>query len=74
MKAKEEELRKVFQTTVSLCVNNGLMTAERAQSYHRSGEVHVGVCGFLLGVEVSHDVCSRLLLSSPRRRPAIRSG
>ncbi|XP_071353048.1 NACHT and WD repeat domain-containing protein 2 isoform X2 [Trachinotus anak] len=36
MKAKEEELRKVFQTTVSLCVHNGRMTPERAHSYYRS--------------------------------------
>ncbi|XP_051253051.1 NACHT and WD repeat domain-containing protein 2 isoform X1 [Dicentrarchus labrax] len=36
MKAKEDELRKVFQTTVSLCVHGGLMTPERAQSYYRS--------------------------------------
>lgn len=46
MKAKEDELRKVFQTTVSLCVHNGLMTAERAQSYYRSGEIYVSVCVF----------------------------
>lgn len=50
MKAKEEELRKAFQRTVSLCVNKALMTAERAQSYHRSGEGHVCICGFLLCV------------------------
>ncbi|XP_036933089.1 NACHT and WD repeat domain-containing protein 2 isoform X2 [Acanthopagrus latus] len=36
MKAKEDELRKVFQSTVSLCVHRGLMTSERAQSYYRS--------------------------------------
>ncbi|XP_023254492.1 NACHT and WD repeat domain-containing protein 2-like [Seriola lalandi dorsalis] len=36
MKAKDEDLRKVFQTTVSLCVHNGLMTPERAHSYYRS--------------------------------------
>ncbi|XP_076590539.1 NACHT and WD repeat domain-containing protein 2 isoform X2 [Chaetodon auriga] len=35
-KAKEDELRKVFQTTVSLCVHSGLMSPERAQSYCRS--------------------------------------
>ncbi|XP_070825762.1 NACHT and WD repeat domain-containing protein 2 [Chaetodon trifascialis] len=34
--AKEDELRKVFQTTVSLCVHSGLMSPERAQSYCRS--------------------------------------
>uniref|UniRef100_A0A3B4WL29 NACHT and WD repeat domain-containing protein 2-like n=1 Tax=Seriola lalandi dorsalis TaxID=1841481 RepID=A0A3B4WL29_SERLL len=34
--AKDEDLRKVFQTTVSLCVHNGLMTPERAHSYYRS--------------------------------------
>lgn len=38
-KAKEEELRKVFQTSVSLCVHNGRMTPERAHSYYRSGEI-----------------------------------
>uniref|UniRef100_UPI0037E7F93E NACHT and WD repeat domain-containing protein 2-like n=1 Tax=Semicossyphus pulcher TaxID=241346 RepID=UPI0037E7F93E len=36
IKAKEDELGKVFQTTVSLCVHKGLMTADRAQSYYRS--------------------------------------
>ncbi|XP_073337291.1 NACHT and WD repeat domain-containing protein 2 [Pagrus major] len=36
MKAKEDELRKVFQSTVSLCVHSGLMSPERAQSYYRS--------------------------------------
>ncbi|XP_070762150.1 NACHT and WD repeat domain-containing protein 2-like, partial [Enoplosus armatus] len=36
MKAKEEELRKVFQTSVNLCVHNGLMTPQRANSYYRS--------------------------------------
>ncbi|XP_033486657.2 NACHT and WD repeat domain-containing protein 2 isoform X2 [Epinephelus lanceolatus] len=36
MKAKTEELRSVFQTTVSLCVHNGLMSPERAQSLCRS--------------------------------------
>ncbi|XP_027135915.1 NACHT and WD repeat domain-containing protein 2 isoform X3 [Larimichthys crocea] len=36
MKAEENELLKVFQTTVSLCVHNGLMTPERARSYYRS--------------------------------------
>ncbi|XP_038548605.1 NACHT and WD repeat domain-containing protein 2 isoform X1 [Micropterus salmoides] len=34
--AKEEELRKVFQTAVSLCVHNGVMTPQRAHSYSRS--------------------------------------
>lgn len=55
MKAKEDELRKVFQSTVSLCVHRGLMTSERAQSYYRSGEtyeLYVCVCGFWLNVEV----------------------
>lgn len=50
MKAKEEELRKVFQTTVSLCVHNGLMTPERAHGFYRSGEVHVDVCGLLRSI------------------------
>ncbi|XP_022062004.1 NACHT and WD repeat domain-containing protein 2 isoform X2 [Acanthochromis polyacanthus] len=33
---KDAELRKVFQTAVSLCVHNDLMTPERAKSYYRS--------------------------------------
>ncbi|XP_034721604.1 NACHT and WD repeat domain-containing protein 2 isoform X2 [Etheostoma cragini] len=37
MKAKKEELRKMLQTTVSLCVHNGVMSPERACSYYRSG-------------------------------------
>ncbi|XP_029302325.1 NACHT and WD repeat domain-containing protein 2 [Cottoperca gobio] len=36
MKAKEEELMKVIQTTVSLCVHSGVISPERAQSYYRS--------------------------------------
>nr|XP_046244792.1 NACHT and WD repeat domain-containing protein 2-like isoform X2 [Scatophagus argus] len=36
MKTKEDELRKVFQAAVSLCVHSGLLTPERAQSYDRS--------------------------------------
>ncbi|XP_047449629.1 NACHT and WD repeat domain-containing protein 2 isoform X2 [Mugil cephalus] len=36
IKAKEEELRKVFQTAVSLCVQSGLMTPERGRSFCRS--------------------------------------
>lgn len=43
MKAKEEELRKLFHTIVSLCVHNGHMTPERAHSYYRSGEIYA-VC------------------------------
>lgn len=35
-KAKEAELRKVFQTAVSLCVHGDLMTPEGAKSYYRS--------------------------------------
>ncbi|XP_034557459.1 NACHT and WD repeat domain-containing protein 2-like [Notolabrus celidotus] len=35
-KAKEEELRNMIQTTVSRCVQKGLMTPARAQSYYRS--------------------------------------
>ncbi|XP_029923260.1 NACHT and WD repeat domain-containing protein 2 isoform X2 [Myripristis murdjan] len=35
MKDKEEEL-KVFQSAVSLCVQEGLMTPEKAHSYYRS--------------------------------------
>ncbi|KAF3692862.1 NACHT and WD repeat domain-containing protein 2 [Channa argus] len=36
MKTKEEELLKVFQTTVSLSVHNGCMTPEKAHRYYRS--------------------------------------
>ncbi|XP_059187871.1 NACHT and WD repeat domain-containing protein 2 [Centropristis striata] len=36
MRAKEEELRKVFQTTVSLCLQSGLMSPERAHRFYRS--------------------------------------
>ncbi|XP_028276208.1 NACHT and WD repeat domain-containing protein 2 isoform X2 [Parambassis ranga] len=35
-KAKDDELRTVFQTAVSLCVHSGLMTPQRAHSYYRS--------------------------------------
>lgn len=38
MKGKEEELRKVFQTAVSLCVHSGVMSPERAHRYYTSGE------------------------------------
>ncbi|CAJ1065607.1 hypothetical protein L3Q82_018869%2C partial [Xyrichtys novacula] len=34
--SKEEGLMKVFQTTASLCVNKGLMTLQRAQTFYRS--------------------------------------
>ncbi|XP_029374239.1 NACHT and WD repeat domain-containing protein 2 [Echeneis naucrates] len=36
IQAKEEELRKIIQTIVNLCVHNGQMSAERAQHYYRS--------------------------------------
>lgn len=74
MKAKEEDLRKVFQTTVSLCVHSGLMTPERAQSYYRSSEIYcicVCVCVSLCSMSKYNLMA---LLSSPGRRPAIRSG
>lgn len=78
MKAKEDELRKVFQSTVSLCVQRGLMTSERAHSYYRSGEtyeLYVCFCGFWLSVEAwLNFFCAVPLLSSPRRRFAICSG
>lgn len=72
MKAKEDELLKVFQTTVSLCVHNGLMTPERAQSYYRSGEIDVYRCVCVLARFCSITQCVRL--SSPRRRSTICSG
>ncbi|XP_008284935.1 leucine-rich repeat and WD repeat-containing protein KIAA1239 [Stegastes partitus] len=34
--AKDAELRKVFQTAVSLCVHSDLMTPEKAKGYYRS--------------------------------------
>lgn len=48
MKAREDELAKVFQTTASLCVKKGLMTAERAMRYYRLGETCSCVGMFLL--------------------------
>lgn len=44
MKAKEDELAKVFQTAARLCVNKGLMTAETAMRYYRSGMICDCVC------------------------------
>uniref|UniRef100_I3JBV3 NWD1/2-like winged helix-turn-helix domain-containing protein n=1 Tax=Oreochromis niloticus TaxID=8128 RepID=I3JBV3_ORENI len=35
-KTKDEELRKLFQAAVSLCVQSGSMTPERAKSFYRS--------------------------------------
>lgn len=44
-KTKEEELRKLFQAAVSLCVQSGSMTPERAKIFYRSGEIpHIAVC------------------------------
>lgn len=40
IKVEEDELMKVFQTAVSACVHGSLMTAQRAQTYCRSGEIH----------------------------------
>ncbi|XP_069391004.1 NACHT and WD repeat domain-containing protein 2-like [Paralichthys olivaceus] len=36
MKAKEDELMKLIQRTVSLCVHNNLMTPERGNAYYTS--------------------------------------
>uniref|UniRef100_A0A3P9C9U8 NWD1/2-like winged helix-turn-helix domain-containing protein n=1 Tax=Maylandia zebra TaxID=106582 RepID=A0A3P9C9U8_9CICH len=45
IKTKEEELRKLFQAAVSLCVQSGSMTPERAKIFYRSGEIpHIAVC------------------------------
>lgn len=44
-KAKDDELRKLLQTAVSLCVHSGSMTPERAKGYYRSGEIHL--CGLV---------------------------
>lgn len=38
LKVKEGELVKVFQASASLCVSRGLMAAEAALGYYRSGE------------------------------------
>lgn len=38
LKAKKGELLKVFQTSAKLCVSKGLMTAESASRYYRSGD------------------------------------
>lgn len=40
VKVEEDELRKVFQTAASACVHGSVMTAEGAQTYCRSGEIH----------------------------------
>lgn len=47
MKVKEDELAKVFQTAASVCVNKGLMAAERAARFSRSGEICDRVGSFL---------------------------
>lgn len=47
MKVKEDELAKVFQTAASVCVNKGLMAAERAAHFSRSGEICDCVGSFL---------------------------
>lgn len=45
MEDKEEELRKVLQTAVTLCVHSGLLTAQKARRYYRSGElIRFNVC------------------------------
>ncbi|XP_062275307.1 NACHT and WD repeat domain-containing protein 2-like [Scomber scombrus] len=36
MEEKEEELRKVLKSAVTLCVHNDLLTAEKAHKYYRS--------------------------------------
>lgn len=38
MKVKDGELVKVFQASASLCVSRGVMAAEAALRYYRSGE------------------------------------
>lgn len=47
MKVKEDELAKVFQTAASVCVHRGLMAAERAMCFFRSGEIRDCVGKFL---------------------------
>ena len=53
MEDKEEELRKVLQTTVTLCVHSGVLTAEKAHRYYRSGEL---IC-FNVCVSYNMSVC-----------------
>lgn len=67
--AKEDELRKVFQATASLCVHRGLMTAERALRYNTSGGIY-SVC--VLRAQCWDKFGAPLLLSSPRCRLTIR--
>lgn len=43
MKAEEEELRKQFRTAVSRCVHSGVLSAERARGFSRSGELHASL-------------------------------
>lgn len=47
MKVREDALAKVFQTAASVCVNKGLMAAERAARFSRSGEICDCVGSFL---------------------------
>lgn len=42
-KEEEEQLRTRLQTTVSLCVQHGLLTPDTAQRYHRSGQTQAPV-------------------------------
>lgn len=42
-KYNQEEVRKEFQTAVSLCVQNKAMTPETARVFHRSGETNTFV-------------------------------
>ncbi|XP_041653970.1 NACHT and WD repeat domain-containing protein 2-like [Cheilinus undulatus] len=60
VKAKEEELMKVFQTAVSQCVHKGLMTPERAQSYYRSA--FDADLRFALGNRPHSDIIGRCLV------------
>ncbi|XP_054457796.1 NACHT and WD repeat domain-containing protein 2 [Anoplopoma fimbria] len=60
VKAEDEELRKLFQTTVSLCVHNGVMSPERAHNYYRSALD--ADLRFALDNRPPHDIIRRCLV------------
>lgn len=75
---------KRFSTAVSACVQGGLMTSQRAQSYCRSGEtsglaygpqpVARAMLKHPLKVLYTHLLCFSIKPGSSGRRPAIRPG
>ncbi|XP_034460613.1 NACHT and WD repeat domain-containing protein 2 [Hippoglossus hippoglossus] len=60
MKAKEDELMKIIQMTVSLCVHNNLMTPERGHTYYRSALD--ADLRFALDERPDHDTIGRCLV------------